>query len=216
MKEFHIVGGGIAGLSIAHILVTRFRNTKVNLYESNDYLGGKVAMTNVDGFLQEHSPRVFSNSYVNFFNLMRDVKVNDKETIYDKMTRKTKGFIVQQDCNKIDVDMAVITSKLHFGDLVRFGYYMTRGLFLSDQRLEDEYDNLLVKDVLKHDKSKKIIEYVSYIVGENMDVLPMSKLTYTDLGTGLIPFIISGSPESFITNSAPYCCRIKVRSARSA
>jgi hypothetical protein len=174
--EFHIIGGGIAGMSIAHILITRFKNIKVNLYESNDYLGGKVAMINKEGYLQEHSPRVFSDSYINFYNLIKEVKIDNMETIYDKMTDETHSYIIKKDCKTLNVNIIDLMTKLNICDLIRIGYYMIKGLIISDKRLENEYDNLKVKDILKHKKSIQIFEYISYIMGENLDVLPMYKL----------------------------------------
>ncbi|EME30020.1 amine oxidase family protein isoform 2 [Galdieria sulphuraria] len=56
-----IIGGGIAGLTVASIL--QKYNVDYCLLEAKPYLGGRVATDNVKGFLLDHGFQVFIESY---------------------------------------------------------------------------------------------------------------------------------------------------------
>lgn len=56
-----IVGGGVAGLTVASIL--QKYNVDYCLLEAKSYLGGRVATDTVNGFLLDHGFQVFIESY---------------------------------------------------------------------------------------------------------------------------------------------------------
>jgi diapolycopene oxygenase len=56
MKPIGIIGGGLAGLSAACVLAARGR--KVVLFERNDWLGGKAAQLQEDGFRFDMGPTI--------------------------------------------------------------------------------------------------------------------------------------------------------------
>lgn len=176
--NIHIIGGGISGLTIAHLL-SKYKhfNFKIKLYESNDYLGGKVGMTRYNNYLQEMSPRVFSDNYINFYNLMKEIKIDIKNTsIYDKLTKETHSYIIKKNCNKINIKTIDILKHFNFFDSLKIFYYMVNGLLMSKERLENKYDKISVSSILNDNNTKEMMEYLSYIMGENMDVLPLLKL----------------------------------------
>ncbi|MGI9252421.1 MAG: protoporphyrinogen/coproporphyrinogen oxidase, partial [Thermomicrobiales bacterium] len=54
-----IIGGGIAGLSAAHRLLSRMPGTQVVMIEGEGRLGGKIATERTGGFLIESGPDSF-------------------------------------------------------------------------------------------------------------------------------------------------------------
>ena len=51
-KNFVIIGGGVAGMTIAHILSKKYKD--IIIIEKNNELGGKVQVTDDNGYIQEH------------------------------------------------------------------------------------------------------------------------------------------------------------------
>jgi len=172
----HIIGAGISGLTIAHLLSTRYKNIKVHIYEKKNYIGGKVGMTRENGYLQEHSPRIFSDNYINFFNLMKEIPTKDNKKVYDKVTSKLNNYLINKDCSYTSVSLLSLITSMSFCDILTISYYIIRGLLSSEDRLRNEYDRIKVIDIIDSEKSKKILEKLAYIVGEKLEILPMYKL----------------------------------------
>jgi oxygen-dependent protoporphyrinogen oxidase len=59
MKRIAIAGGGISGLTLAYLLVSRNPDLEVTVFESDSRTGGKVWTEKVDGFLCEKGPNGF-------------------------------------------------------------------------------------------------------------------------------------------------------------
>lgn len=82
--DYIIVGAGPTGLTLAQMLSKKSK--KILLIESDKNVGGchKVYRTNDDLFT-EHSPRVYSSSYVNFMNVVKDMgsNFNDLFSVYN-------------------------------------------------------------------------------------------------------------------------------------
>lgn len=72
--EYIIIGGGPTGLTLAWYLAKT--NKKVLIIEKESTLGGCHRVQRVDGLFTEHGPRVYSNSYVNFIDLLSDMELN--------------------------------------------------------------------------------------------------------------------------------------------
>lgn len=81
--NYVIIGGGPTGLTLAWYLAKA--NKKVLLIEKEDTLGGCHRVQRVDGLFTEHGPRVYSNSYLNFIDLLKDMNLEfeDLFTLYD-------------------------------------------------------------------------------------------------------------------------------------
>ena len=178
MIEINIIGGGIAGLSAAHILSRHYRNVKINVYEQEEYLGGKVGMTREDGLLQEHAPRIFSDNYINFYNLMKEIKINKTETVYDKLTEEIKSYIIPKEEDKEALTLTIpnVLKEINFFDTIVLGLILIRGLMTSTERLEKDYDKIRLIDVLYGGSTKRFIEKLSYIIGENLEVLSIYRI----------------------------------------
>lgn len=71
--DYVIVGGGPTGMTIAWILSNQ--NKKVLLIEKDEVLGGCHKVLRVNGYFTEHGPRVYSNSFLMFIELLTDMDI---------------------------------------------------------------------------------------------------------------------------------------------
>lgn len=74
MYEFVIVGAGPAGLAFSQICA-KFKK-KVLLLDREDSIGGCHRVRRVNGMFTEHGPRIYSNSYKNFMELLGDMNLD--------------------------------------------------------------------------------------------------------------------------------------------
>ena len=81
MKRVVILGGGIAGLTVAHELAKH--NYRITLFEKFDKLGG-IARSSHESCPSEVSWRGFGQFYENLFSLMREIPYNNK-SVYDDL-----------------------------------------------------------------------------------------------------------------------------------
>jgi protoporphyrinogen oxidase len=68
--DYVIVGGGPTGLTIAYYL--NKNGYKCALIDMNESLGGCHRVKRVNGLFTEHGPRVYSNNYVNFIQILNE------------------------------------------------------------------------------------------------------------------------------------------------
>lgn len=80
--DYIIVGSGPAGLTLAWYLSKQ--NKSILLIDSQKNIGGCHRVLRVDGLLTEHGPRVYSDVYLNFIELLNDMDIdfNDIFTLY--------------------------------------------------------------------------------------------------------------------------------------
>ena len=71
--DYVIVGGGPTGMTIAWILSNQKK--KVLLIEKDEVLGGCHKVLRVNGYFTEHGPRVYSNSFLMFIELLSDMNI---------------------------------------------------------------------------------------------------------------------------------------------
>lgn len=69
--DYAIVGGGPTGMTLAWILSSN--DKKVILIEKDEVLGGCHKVVRVDGYFTEHGPRVYSDSYLMFKEILGDM-----------------------------------------------------------------------------------------------------------------------------------------------
>jgi hypothetical protein len=73
--DYTIVGGGPSGITLAYTLSSIGK--KCCLIDLNVNLGGCHRVTrSTEGLFTEHGPRIYSNSYVNTINLLKDMNLN--------------------------------------------------------------------------------------------------------------------------------------------
>ena len=75
--DYVIVGGGPTGLALAWLLIKS--NKTVLLIEKEKELGGCHRVQRVDGLFTEHGPRVYSDAYINFIDLLKDMNLDFNE-----------------------------------------------------------------------------------------------------------------------------------------
>ena len=97
--DYVIVGGGPTGMTIAWILSNQKK--KVILIEKDEVLGGCHKVLRVNGYFTEHGPRVYSNSFLMFIELLSDMNIaftdlfipyNFKHTHIDNKTILSLNF----------------------------------------------------------------------------------------------------------------------------
>jgi len=81
--DYIIVGGGPTGLTLAWIFAKA--KQKILIVESHESLGGCHRVERVDGLFTEHGPRVYSDAFLNFNNLLEKMglKFTDIFTEYN-------------------------------------------------------------------------------------------------------------------------------------
>ena len=62
MKKINVVGGGIGGLAVAIRMAVK--GHKVKLFESNDYVGGKMSQINMQGYRFDTGPSLFTQPHL--------------------------------------------------------------------------------------------------------------------------------------------------------
>jgi hypothetical protein len=70
-----VIGGGVAGLSVAHELAKR--NFTVTVFEERDWLGGKAASYEFGGLPAEHGFRFFPGFYFHVVKTMKEIPAAD-------------------------------------------------------------------------------------------------------------------------------------------
>jgi hypothetical protein len=80
--DYIIVGSGPSGLALSWYLSKI--NKTVLLIDSQENIGGCHRVIRVDGLLTEHGPRVYSDVYLNFIDLLNEMNIdfNDIFTLY--------------------------------------------------------------------------------------------------------------------------------------
>jgi protoporphyrinogen oxidase len=89
--DYIIIGGGPTAMTIAWLLEDE--NRKILILEKEKQMGGCHRVQRVDGYFSEHGPRVYSNSYVMFIEILKDLEMefNDYFTEYDYDLSKIKN-----------------------------------------------------------------------------------------------------------------------------
>lgn len=74
--DYIIVGGGPTGITIAYLLSKNYPKLKIALIDANESLGGCHRVDRNQGYFTEHGPRVYSDGYINFINLLKDMNIS--------------------------------------------------------------------------------------------------------------------------------------------
>ena len=62
MKKINVIGGGIGGLAVAIRMAVK--GYRVKLFESNDYVGGKMSQINMQGYRFDTGPSLFTQPHL--------------------------------------------------------------------------------------------------------------------------------------------------------
>jgi oxygen-dependent protoporphyrinogen oxidase len=90
MKRIAIVGGGIAGLSLAHALGARTRRDEVEIVvlEGSGRTGGNIRSERIDGYLCEWGPNGFLDSGTDTLALVRALGIEDRVQVSSDEARR--------------------------------------------------------------------------------------------------------------------------------
>ena len=72
--DYIIIGAGPTGLSLAWYLSQE--NKKILLIDKESSIGGCHRVQRVNGLFTEHGPRVYSDAYLNFIDLLKEMDIN--------------------------------------------------------------------------------------------------------------------------------------------
>lgn len=145
-----IFGGGISGLTTAHVLIEKGFN--VELYESEPIIGGmarscREPITNIP---TEHSWRGYAPFYRNFYRIAQEIPTRLGKTVVDNLADHVKFFMLGvDDKNKNQVDLK---SKLII-------LYILGKAILSDKRGKKDYQKAIAPFLKKY-LSKNSYDYL--------------------------------------------------------
>ncbi len=88
MKRVAVVGGGIAGLSVAHALTRRGSDIEVVVLEGAARPGGNIRSQRIDGFLCEWGPNGFLDSVEETLDLVRELGLQGRVQVSDDRARR--------------------------------------------------------------------------------------------------------------------------------
>jgi hypothetical protein len=159
-NSIHVVifGGGIAGLTTAHELVTR--GFKVTLYEQDQIIGGMArSRREVNSIPSEHSWRGYAPFYSNTFDIIKRIPLdsNSSKTVYDNLSKPIQFYVTRD-------QVAPYRSKLSWADYLVIGYLLLKYLCAGDRR--EEYFKTRLTQILKPKLSADGYRYmVDFICG---------------------------------------------------
>jgi len=76
MKKIAIVGGGITGLTLAYVLLSKIEDVDISVYETDNRPGGKVWSEQTDGFLCEKGPNGFLDNKLRTLELCKSLGID--------------------------------------------------------------------------------------------------------------------------------------------
>lgn len=84
-----IIGGGVAGLTIAHECIDA--GIDVHLYEKEERCGGKACCyINSDGYYVEHSMRIYPAYYCSLYNTLNKIPYQENKTVFNNLNSVPK------------------------------------------------------------------------------------------------------------------------------
>jgi len=202
MKTVIIIGGGISGLTAAHELIEQ--NYKVILIERNDAVGG-LARTYHNEINKtcpyEYSWRAYGKWYQNVYNIMKRIKINNKETVYDTLIELQGG---EKTCNK-KIPIYQDTLKLiSFVDKMQVIPILIDFLCSCDERNIKEYSQVKLIDFIKKNKlSKHTEDVIGKIVGPYLGFDYQNTSVYDLLNAFEMMEFNSDSNNKFNITSSP-------------
>ncbi len=76
MKRVAVIGGGISGLTLAYVLISKNEDLEVTVYEADDRAGGKIWSEKTDGFLCEKGPNGFLDNKPRTLELCKSLGID--------------------------------------------------------------------------------------------------------------------------------------------
>jgi hypothetical protein len=164
MTSVIIIGGGIAGLTVAQELLNQ--NYKVKLIERNDIIGGlaRTVQSSTNKVCPyEYSWRAYGQWYQNVFQLMKNIPFDNKQTVFDKLTILQGG---KKTCDKKIPNYQNTFSKMPYNDLLKMFPTILQYFSSCNDRNIQIYSSIGLKDYIhQYHLSKKAEDLIGKIVG---------------------------------------------------
>ena len=150
-----IFGGGISGLTTAHILVQK--GFQVELYESEPIIGG-MARSRREPFTEiptEHSWRGYAPFYRNFYHIAQQIPTQGGKTVVDNLADHVKFFMLNnnEQQSKLDIKSALIIA------------YFIGKTMLSDKRSQKDYQKAITPMLKKHISKASYDFLIKFLMG---------------------------------------------------
>nr|QBK92725.1 MAG: flavin-containing amine oxidase [Pithovirus LCPAC401] len=148
-----ILGGGLAGLSVAHNL-TKCDFNNITIYERNSSTGGMARSKRLNGMKQvsekelpfNYSWRIVGKEYLNFRDILREIPI-DNGNVEDLLVDVSKHwFIINKEIIKMDVSISTILKfygrlkTLCFTDLINISRAYLYSLITCNERIDTHDD----------------------------------------------------------------------------
>jgi uncharacterized protein with NAD-binding domain and iron-sulfur cluster len=157
-----IVGGGIAGLTVAHELA-RTGRFDITVYEQNDVIGGKARSVRLpDENPGEHAMRVYLASYSTLYTVMKEIPY-ESQTAYDNLVYAHFSLRYKDDVivmntqytnfptavrNAIGLFRFVGRAGVGFSEQVLFAWKIARILWMTPAQMDDELSTISFEDYM--------------------------------------------------------------------
>lgn len=129
--DYIIVGAGPCGIFLSWLLSKQY---KILLIEKEKSIGGCHRVIREDNLFTEHGPRVYSNAYVNFISLLKDMDLN----FYD--------IFVEYNFSISTINRQTIKD-IKYNELLKLSYYFIKFL------INDEFSRTLSLEKLMNDNN---------------------------------------------------------------
>jgi hypothetical protein len=94
--DYIVIGGGPSGLAFAQTITTAANNSKVLLLEAYSMLGGCHVVERRQGFFTEHGPRMYSNRFKSFNNLLLDMETSFEELFVETKSNSLYTLLIKR------------------------------------------------------------------------------------------------------------------------
>jgi protoporphyrinogen oxidase len=136
--DYVIVGAGPSGLALAWYLSKE--NKSVLLIDSEKNIGGCHRVMRVDGLITEHGPRVYSDVYLNFIDLLKEMNLDfyDLFTLYSfdisNIGNKTKTSFKWFEVSSFIYSFIRLLINNEYGKDISMMEFMDSNSFTDDSR----------------------------------------------------------------------------------
>lgn len=136
--DYCIVGAGPTGLTVAYLLSSIGK--KCIIIDRNSDIGGCHRVTRLNGLFTEHGPRIYSNSYINFINLLKTMNMNfyDMFVPYQFTISNIGNYTLNNfkffELIKLFINYMIMLFKPKHGDNISMNEFMMNNKFTDETK----------------------------------------------------------------------------------